>query len=186
MITRLIRCLLLPSLVVVFGAGPLVAQPNLEYGVKSAFLYNFIRFIDWPAEAFAGPESPYIIGVLGRDDRFTRQLESVVRGKTIDGRPLEVRSAPTMEALDGTHILYIDQTAREEQADVLAALAGRSVVTVGETADFMEAGGIIRFFVRDRKVAFEIHPQAAEKAGLRISSRLLSLADIYPEPGGGR
>lgn len=183
MIMRFIRLLLFSSLVVISGAGPLVAQANLEYGVKSAFLFNFIRFIDWPEAVFAGPESPYIIGVLGRDDRFTRQLESVVRDKAIDGRPVEVRAAAGLADLERVHMLYIGPTAREEEADILAALAGKPVVTVGETKDFTAAGGIIRFFVRDRKIAFEIRPEFAEKAGLRISSRLLSLADIYREPG---
>lgn len=182
MTLRRLRTLLFLLLFAGAGACPLVAQANLEYDVKSAFLYNFIRFIVWPEDAFADPLEPFVIGVLGREDPFNGQLEAVVRGKTIDGRPLEVRFARRLAALEGTHILYISPTASESEDEILAALAEHPVVTVGETAEFTAKGGIIRFFVRERKVAFEINPGAAERAGLRISSRLLSLADVYQEP----
>lgn len=184
MILRLNRLILLVSLFVVAGAMPVAAQPAAEFEVKAAFLYNFIRFIDWPEEAFAGPSDPIVIGVLGREDPFESRLKTAVRGKTIDGRPLEVRFAQRIEEIDNAHLIYISDSAPEPQADILAAVARRPVVTVGETPGFTASGGVVRFFVRDRRIAFEINPRAAERKGLRISSRLLSLADVYREAKG--
>lgn len=182
MILRFNRLLLLFSLLALAGRSPLAAQPIPEFEVKAAFLYNFIRFTDWPEEAFAGPQEPFIIGVLGRENPFGNKLEAAVRGKTIDDRPLQVRFAQRLREFGQVHILYISSSAPESQEDLLQALSGRPVVTVGETADFTAEGGVIRFFVRDRKIAFEINPTAAKRGELRLSSRLLSLARIYREP----
>lgn len=180
MIPHAIRLLLLFLSLTGLGSLSLSAQAELEYEVKAAFLYNFIRFIDWPEEAFSGPDAPLVIGVLGRTDPFRGQLQEAVAGKTANGRPLEIRTGRSLEEIGPVHLLFIGPF--ENVPAALAKLRGQPVVTVGDRQDFTAAGGMIRFFLREQRVAFEINLDAVEEAELRMSSRLLALADIYRSP----
>jgi hypothetical protein len=140
----------------------------LEYRVKAAFLFNFAKFVEWPPQADAGPLQ---ICVAGRNV-FGDTLVETVRGEHINGRPLAVRVI--LEPEPGCHIIFVPRGAATTA--YLRAARSSPSLTVGETPDFIAMGGIVNFTVEGTSVRFEIDPEAGERAGLRISSRLLRLA----------
>jgi len=151
------------------------AQPS-EYQLKAAFLYHFAQLVNWPPETFAKADSPMVIGVIG-ENPFGKQLEESVRGKSVNGHPLAVKEVQTLaEATDTCHILFISASEKKRLSEILAALRGKSVLTVGETEHFTETGGMINFTLEVTKIRFQINDSAAKAAGLKISSKLLSLA----------
>ena len=148
-----------------------------EYPVKAAFLFNFAKFVEWPADAFKGPEDPVMICVLGQDP-FGSALEDVVRNKTVANRAFVVRDVSNAQQASKCHIVFVSASERKRFRSLLEELKGRSILTVGEAEDFIENGGIINFKLKDARVRIEIDAGAAERAKLRISSKLLSLAEI--------
>jgi hypothetical protein len=148
-----------------------------EYQVKAIFLFNFSQFVDWPAASFADERSPVVIGVLGRDP-FGATFDEIVRGETVNGRPLEVRRYGSVEQIDACHILFIERSQDERLDAVLAALKGRSVLTVGDFEGFLRRGGIIRFVTVGNKIRLRVNLAAAQDAKLTISSKLLRPAQI--------
>ena len=133
-----------------------------EYQVKAVFLFNFSQFVDWPAAAFADGRSPLVIGVLGRDP-FGATLDEIVRGETVNGRPLAVRRYESVDQLDTCHILFIDRSQDEQLDAVFAALKGRSVLTVGDFEGFARRGGIIRFVTVGNKIRLRVNLAAAQR-----------------------
>jgi hypothetical protein len=162
-------------------------KPTLsEQQVKAAFLYYFIKFIDWPQEVFPEKNSPILVGVIG-DDSLGRELDQSLRKKTINGRELVLRQIGWPGEVKGYHILLLCASEAKVIPAVLASVKGSPVLTVGEIDRFGEQGGIINFYIEDKKVRFEINIDAAEKARLKISSQLLSLAKIVrDDPRAGR
>lgn len=149
--------------------------PRGEYEVKAAFLYNFAKFVEWPPTAFAGPDAPLIIGIVG-EDPFGKTLDRTVSGKLVQGRPLQVRRWRRAGDVDSCQILYISPSERRALSSLLASLQSLPVLTVGEEEEFIEEGGMIGFRLKGNRVRFDINHLSAQKAGLRISSRLLALA----------
>jgi hypothetical protein len=149
--------------------------PPGEYEVKAAFLFNFAKFVEWPPDAFSGPDSPLVIGVIG-EDPFGETLERTVAGKQAQGRPMEVRRWRRVEAVETCHILFVGDSQSEGSRSLVGEMSQRPVLTVGESETFAGQGGIIRFVLESNRVRFEINHQSAIRAGLRISSRLLALA----------
>lgn len=166
------------------GAGaPAVAARAAglpEYAVKAAFVFNFAKFVDWPAGAFPA-ERPFVIGVLG-EDPFGAALDEIVRGGALQGRPVAVARYRSAEQAAACQVLFIARSERALQAAALKALAGKPVLTVGDAEDFLSAGGMIRLHARAGRIRFDVNKAAADKAGLRISAQLLKLAG--PAPGG--
>jgi hypothetical protein len=154
-----------------------------EYTVKAAFIYNFAKFVTWPAKSLGKAGSPMVIGVLG-DDPFGSALDDAVAGKSVDGHPLTVKrfdgfSDANAGALRKCQILFISYSEKDKVGDVLTALKGASVLTVSEIEKFPLKGGDVLFDMEGSKVTLEINPEAAKKAGLEISSKLLQVAKIY-------
>jgi len=167
-------------LVLVLGlAGSwLHAEPPLagEYPVKAAFLLNFAKFVEWPAFAFKSPADPIAICVLGQNP-FGTALEDLVRDKTVANRAFVVRTVLNAQQATNCQILFVNVSERKRFRSLLDDLKGHSVLTVGEADDFTANGGIINFRLKDARVRIEIDPGAADRAGLHISSKLLSLAE---------
>jgi hypothetical protein len=157
------------------GARPL-AQGSDESQVKAAFLFNFAKFVEWPSESFNDNQAPIIVGVVG-EDSTSSAIDQMINGKTANGRRLQVKRFPNFRAVAHCHILFISSSQRDNLRQILAAV-GPAVLTIGETERFAQMGGIINFTIVDSKLRFEINPTAAEKAGLRISAKLLSLARV--------
>ena len=156
------------------------AQTVDEYQVKAAFLYNFAKFVEWPSGSFKTPNDPIVVCVLGRSP-FGELLDQAVQGKQIEGRKLVVREAPDLEECLACQLLFIAASERKRLPAIFGFLKAGSVLTVGETANFAAAGGIINFKLDDGKVSLEINVGAAQRARLRISSKLLSLAKIVKD-----
>lgn len=151
------------------------AQTMSEYQVKAAYLYNFAKFVEWPGGAFSSPTAPLQFCVLN-DRAFGSELNQLVKGKTIAGRPVNVVSVQNAEESRRCHILFINSSHAGQVRHVLEVLRETSVLTVGEMQGFVEAGGIINFVLQDDRVQFQVNHKAAIHAGLQISSRLLSVA----------
>jgi hypothetical protein len=168
----------------------LFAQPgqaqsgSLEQRVKAAFLFNFTRFVDWPPEAFATADTALDICVLA-DDPIASTVDETVRGKSANSRPLSVRRVQPGADLRGCKILYLNGLEPGRVRELVGALRGQSVLTVGDTPGFLDAGGMIRFLIVDGKVRFEINRGAAEGARLALSSQLLSVAHAVVRGSGG-
>ena len=161
-----------------FASASVSAQDvTLEYRVKAAYIYNFVRYVEYPPEALG--ESPINICVAGRNP-FGSLLDELVHGEDVAGRMLIVRVI--LEPEPGCHVIFIPRGAA--MPSYMRAVGIAPVLTVGETPEFAEAGGMITFVQDGRNVRFEINQEAAAKARLQISSRLLRLA--RPAPGTSR
>ncbi len=159
-------------------------QPKAEeYEVKAVYLYNFGRFIEWPASAKTGDS--FSICVLGRDP-FGAALDTTVAGTSIEQKKLVARRiASTREAAD-CRILFISSSESSRMKEIVAALDKSPALTVSDIPDFTANGGMIEFVRKENKVRFEVNLTATEKAGLTLSSQLLKVAtDIKREPVGG-
>lgn len=149
-----------------------------EYQVKAAYLVNFSKYVDWPPKAFEGSNAPLVIGIWG-EDNFGEDLKKMTEGKSINGRNFLLKHVQNIQELkEPCQILFISASEKRRLPDILENLKGSSVLTVGETESFLPRGGIINFTRKDRKVRLEINLPAAERAGLKISSKLLSVAEL--------
>lgn len=152
------------------------AQSNsAAYQLKAAFIFHFAQLVDWPAVALGAENSPLILCTVG-EDSLGGILEATVEGKQIGTRPLAVRHLQGKETPTGCHILYIVGQDKKRVAPVLASLKNAPILTVGETDDFVQQGGMIGFCLQDNKIRFDINLNGAQHANLKISSRLLLLA----------
>lgn len=148
-----------------------------EYQVKAAFLFNFAKFVEWPAQAFVSAGSPIEICVLGPNP-FGSSLNRAVQGKTVGHRALVIREVRNAQQACACHIVFVSAAGWTGSRAVLGDIKKCFTLTVGETGEFIDSGGMINLRLEDARVRVEINPDAAERAGLRISSKLLSLAEI--------
>jgi hypothetical protein len=149
---------------------------NREYQVKAVFLFNFTQFVEWPANAFNGPETPIVIGVLGKNP-FGTYLDETVLNEKVNNRSLLVHYYSSPEEVKNCQIVFINlDTKKLEQA--LLALKGKNILTVSDQNSFLNQGGMIRFFTKNNKIQLQINPEAAKAAELSVSSKLLRLAEI--------
>ncbi len=163
------------------GDSPLPDLP--EYEVKAAFIYNFAKFVEWPREAFRGSDADLRVGIVGKDP-FGEIIDRVIDGKTAQGRALAVHRVKDSEGRFQCQILFVGKMPSRDLEAVLRAVDERPILTVSESLAFIRAGGIVRLKIANNKVRFEINLDAARKAGLRISSDLLRLADRIDEAPG--
>jgi hypothetical protein len=147
----------------------------LEHRVKAAFLYKFAGYVDWPPASFAGADTPLTIGVIGSEP-LAAELAQVVTGRTINNRAIAVKRIKPGEALAGVHILFIGSAERARLGQLAKNAQAHSVLTVSESEGALDQGSMINFIMADRRVRFEIGLDSAEKSGLRLSSRLLAVA----------
>lgn len=144
----------------------------MEYSVKGAYLFKFSGFVEWPPGAFPSPAAPLVIGVLG-DDPFGRTLDQMMDGQTFEGRPVEVLRTHRIDQVRRAHILFISQSELTRMEVIQSGLQNSSVLTV---ADFNRPGIVISFVMENNKVRFAVNLDQAERAGLKLNSRLLSVA----------
>jgi hypothetical protein len=148
-----------------------------EYQVKAAFLFNFAKFVEWPSQAFKSADEPIAMCVLGKNP-FGSSLEEAVRGKAAANRTFVVRQVADAQQASTCHILFVGSSERKRSRSLLGELKASSILTVGETESFTADGGVITFKLEGGRIRIEIDPDAAERAKLHISSKLLSLAQI--------
>lgn len=149
------------------------ADESLEYQVKAAFLLNFVKFVEWPASAFAAPDSSLSICIVGADP-FGNALDRLISGETVNGRRLAVERIKRTEPPKNCQVLFLSKAEREMNKTLPALAPG--LLTVGEGDNFLREGGMIGFVIENRRVRFDINQAAAEKADLKLSSKLMSVA----------
>jgi hypothetical protein len=159
-------------------------EEGVAYPVKLAFLYNFTKFVEWPAASYRDAGAPLVICIAGHDP-FSHDLERELQTRTAGGRWVEVRTLKPTDALGGCHIVFVPVT-EKDQDRIVRDLNGSSTLTVGETEGFAARGGVINLTVEENKVHFEVNELAANRAGLKISSKLLGIAKIVKDQDPGR
>lgn len=154
-----------------------LSQPS-EYELKAAFLYNFIKFTEWPAGEMGKPDDPFVIAVVGKDP-FGRVLDRTVEGERVHERAIVVRRYPKMDAAAAdSHVLFIGASEAKSLPAILKQLEGDAVLTVSDMSDFAGAGGMIYLKKDNNRIAFEINLSAAKKVKLSLNAQLLKLATI--------
>jgi hypothetical protein len=151
------------------------AQAVSEEQVKAAYLYNFAKFVEWPAGTFASPSDPIRLCILNSRS-FQEQLNKIAGNRQIAGHPVLVIFIQDAKRARGCQELFIDSSQNQETLQIFDALRGTSVLTVGETDSFVEQGGMINFMVQGGHVQFQVNQKAALQAGLHMNSQLLSVA----------
>ena len=145
-----------------------------ETELTAALVYRFATFVEWPPAAIG--EGPVVIGVLGAN-KVADALETMVEGRTIEGRSLMIESLDDVRAASRCHIVFLGSNARNRRDALLAALGAGSVLTLSDSDRFARQGGMVEFVRRDRSLVFEIHRGALAQAGLRINPAVLGLAE---------
>lgn len=169
-------CLLLAVSLLAVGARPALPQEQAsrEYDIKAAFLYNFVKYVDLPRAPAPGA---IVVGILGSDPY--KGSFGIINGKAVQGRTLVVKYLGTrLEDPRGVDVLFINDSERDHLREIIEKVGKSGVLTVGETKGFAQDGGMINFIMDGNKVRFEVNPDAAGRANVKISSQLLRLARI--------
>lgn len=161
----------------VFWIAPAIGQSATEDQIKAAYMFNFAKFVEWPAEAFPPAASSLNFCAVGRS-QTADELDSLVADKSINGHPIKVHRLGKLEEIKSCHVLFLATASGKQQQQVLQAARGLPILVVGDTPGFARSGGMIGFITENGKVLFEVNPASAEEAHLKISSKLLALARI--------
>ena len=159
------------------------SSDSSEYLIKAGFIFNFAKFVEWPSTAFAQPDSPIVIGILGTDP-FGTIIDKIVQDKKVGARGFVVKRlkwGADLKELSTCKILFVGASEKAHMDELVQIVRGLPILTVGETPGFAERGGVIRFVLEDNRVRFEVNVEAAHQADLTISSRLLTLARIIQQ-----
>jgi len=169
-----------------------------ERRIKAAFLYNFLRFIEWPKEKMGDANEPMVIGLIGKDvfgDAFDD-----LKDRTIEDRPVVLKrfkgidelkkedkdkkseQHPQIEAVRKSHLLFICPSEKQQIKEILKLIEGYGVLTVADTEGFLESGGMINLLTEDNKIHFEINITVTKEAEFQVRSKLLRLAKRVYEP----
>jgi hypothetical protein len=157
--------------------APAGGQSIDEYQAKAAFLFNFVKFVEWPPAVFKSEKDPIRICVLGQNP-FGASLDNAVRGRDVAGRPLIAVQVSNLRQAAACQMIFVTAPECKRFRAMAAELCAASVLSVGEVEGFASDGGVVNFKVEDGKIRFEINLAAAEQAKLHISSKLLSLARV--------
>lgn len=164
------------ALLCVFALNVWAGQSEvIEHQVKAAFLYKFGAYVEWPEQTFAQANSPVIIGIMG-SDTVADELAQMSSGRSINGRPVNVKRLHQGDAITGLHILFIARTDPSRMAAALASAKGLPLLVVTETDPPLMAGGVINFVIDGAKVRFDVALRSAEANNIKLSARLLTVA----------
>jgi YfiR/HmsC-like len=161
------------------------SEQSSEYLIKAGYIYNFAKLVEWPASAFAQPDSPIVIGIVGTDP-FGPIIDKVLEGKKVNGHSFLIKRLKPTADVKECHILFIGSSLGSHVADTIRLTKGTPVLTISEIPGFADHGGIIHLSLEQNKVRFEVNVDAAKEADLNISSRLLVLAKVIQQAGDGR
>jgi len=145
-----------------------------ESQVKAMFVYNFLKFVEWPVATRFAARDPFVVVIIG-DGATADATEHFLESKAIGDRPLSVRRARWDQSLEGVHAAFVVEQDAKKLHRIFGAAAAARVLTIGEGESFTTSGGVIGLLVEDRKVRFDVDTSAAQHAGLRVSSKLLAL-----------
>ena len=167
------RLLILVTLL--FGVRVEAQAPMGESQVKAMFVYNFLKFVEWPVENALGAREPFVVVIIG-EGATADATEHFLETRAIGDRPLYVRRIKWDQSLAGARAAFVVERDAKKLRRVLDAAAAAGVLTIGEGEEFATSGGVIGLLVEDRKVRFDVDTSAAQVAGLRVSSKILALS----------
>jgi hypothetical protein len=173
--------MLVLSMVIQVASTDAQQQKLGEYEVKAAFMYNFLKFIEWPDNAFPDYHTTINFCVLGKDP-FGSTLDSI-QGETINNKKIIIKHYYDIDGLDKCNVLFISSSEKERLTKILKTLSGFNILTISDTKTFAQQGVLINFYIEENKVRFEINQDAVNRSNLKISSKLLKLANIVYDEG---
>jgi hypothetical protein len=181
------RALVVPGALRLLTGISLLVNVNLafaldEYAVMAAYTHNFAKFTRWPADSFSTPDAPLNLCVLG-EDPFGMALDQM-EDRSIGKHPLKIRRYPRVAVVTNCHILFISRSEEWRLEVILKDLESLPILTVSDIADFCQRGGMIKLDVIDQRVRFSINLQAVVQARLKLSSKLLELAQLISNRSG--
>lgn len=160
---------------------PAQTKDPTEYEIKAAFLLNFAKFVEWPAEAFPNEVAPISLCVV-RYDPFGSALDDTIRGKVINNRQLLARRINELPELKSCQMVFVSDREEKRLPEILTSVKGSSALIVGESEDFAERGGSVQFYLENNRLRFAVNVDAVQRARLTVSSKLLTLAKIVHDP----
>ena len=165
-------------------AIPIWAQvnPSIEYQAKAAFLYNFIKFVEWPPDVFQGEKNPITLCVF-RYDPFGNALDEVLAGRTLNNRRVVVQRIIKVPDLKSCQLVFVSDREGKHLPEILDSLEGASTLVVGESENFVEHRGGIQFFFDNKQLRFAVNVDAIQRTRLKVSSNLLALARLVHDEG---
>lgn len=146
-----------------------------EYRAKANYLAHFPSFVEWPEDAWPSRDAPFLICVFG-NYAFGTSLAELTRGETVRERPIEIRWMRNLDELRSCQVLFVSGSEQKRYEQVLEAVRGGRVLTVGETPEFLNAGGMVSFVNQKESIRFDVNIAEANRVHLKISSRMLALA----------
>jgi len=175
------RCITrtVPLLATLLLSAPVAAQNAAdEAQVKAAFVYNFLKFVEWPADTSRGPQDAFVVLIVG-GGATADATERFLASKQLGARPVVVRRSKWDQSLAGVNAVFVAERDAKKLRHVLdAATTAGGVLTIGEGEEFATHGGVIGLLVENRRVRFDIDTDAAQAAGLQVSSKLLALTRV--------
>lgn len=170
------KFLLLASIGVFLGAASPMAEVAPEYAIKAVFLYNLLKYADWPpGSPLSDPSKPVVLAVVG-DDPFGALIDEAVRDRTVRGRPIVVVRAPDLKSIKSVHVAFICASEAARANQLVRVLAERSALTVGDTSGAAHGGVVVNFVMVQGRVRFDVNQTAAKRSGIDLSSHFLKLA----------
>jgi hypothetical protein len=161
------------------AGAPVLAQPAgaaLERSVKAAFIYKFLAYTEYPAGAFADAAAPMVIGVAGSED-MAAEVARIAAGRSVNNRPVLVRQLRDNESAAGVHLLFAAGSDSARAARVLRQASAGPMLLVTECGNGLQIGSVINFKIVEERVRFDVSLEAADKNNIKLSSRLLTVAN---------
>jgi len=156
----------------------LLQESAKEYQIKAVYLYNFSSFVSWNKEAFANDQAPFLYCILG-DNPFGTQLDLTVHEENVEGRPIQTKYLTQVEQITGCQVVFVAPSEETKLQAILAYLRQRPILTVSDIPNFVEQGGMIKFYTNQRRqVRVAIDPEMLQKAGLGVSGNLLRVSEV--------
>jgi hypothetical protein len=160
------------------GARPVAAaEGSTDAQVKAGLIYNFAKYTEWPAAAFASPQSPIRLCFAGVDETQAKAF-AAIEGKPVQGREVRIKRNPALAEIGECNILYVGDDDHRRANAALQAARNASVLTISDSEGFVEAGGVIGLVYADSRIQFEVNLGAAQRAGLKIASQVLKIARV--------
>jgi hypothetical protein len=168
---------LMAAAVLLVGANVDAQTPREEPQIKAAFVYNFLKFVEWPAEVFHRPEEPLVVAIVG-EGPTAEATEQFLATKQVGERRILVRRVGWDDSLAGVHAVFVTEGDAKKLRHILAAASAKPILSIGEGESFASSGGLIGLVIEQRKVRFDIDMAVANATGLKVSSKLLALTRV--------
>jgi hypothetical protein len=174
--SRRIALVALAAHLLLGSAAVAAADVAPEEGVKAAYLFKFLGYVDWPATTFGAPDAPIVIGVSGADGVLA-ELQRVLPGRSVQGRPVSARKVTPGDMPEGVHVLFAGGLVSATHPGWLQRLRDKPVLLVTDEPEGLRHGGMLNFMLVQGKLRFEASVPSADRSGLKLSSRLLAVAE---------